>query len=133
MLSTEFRERREQFKGIIWYGLSFTKMMLCGFPKLVVHHFSLEHVGMQIDYQILNEKKALSQEMLKLCAILDRELDVQPDGALGPTGTRISMVLDGTLYCLYVYPLGTKNDNGVPNKNYLFLLKSRLSITKLSS
>ena len=54
--------------------------MLYEFPKLV-HHFSLERVGMQIDYQILDEKKALSQEMLKLCARLDRKVDVQPDGA----------------------------------------------------
>ncbi len=57
-------------------------MMLYEFPKLV-HHFSLERVGMQIDYQILDEKKALSQEMLKLCARLDRKLDVQPDGVGG--------------------------------------------------
>ena len=57
-------------------------MMLYEFPKLV-HHFSLERVGMQIDYQILDEKKALSQEMLKLCARSDRKLDVQPDGVGG--------------------------------------------------
>jgi hypothetical protein len=58
-------------------------MMLYEFPK-VVHHFSLERLGMKIEYQILDEKKALSQEMLKLCARLDRKLDVQqPDGAKG--------------------------------------------------
>jgi hypothetical protein len=57
-------------------------MMLYEFQKLV-HHFSLEWVGMQIDYQILDEKKSISQEMIKLCARLDRKLDVQPDGAGG--------------------------------------------------
>ena len=48
--------------------------MLYEFPKLV-HQLSLERVGMKIDYQILDEKKALSQEMLKLCARLDRKLE----------------------------------------------------------
>jgi hypothetical protein len=34
---------------------------------------------MQTDYQILDEKKALSQEMLMLCARLYQKLDVQPN------------------------------------------------------
>jgi hypothetical protein len=43
-------------------------MMLYEFPKLV-HHFSLERVGMQIDYQILDEKKALSQDLYQNDAV----------------------------------------------------------------